>query len=298
MNKDDRKKRSQPHERYHERRNETVYHLINGNLLIPWNPISLYRDMLWLDRVAQPHKWPKGYWIRQYGRKYVCVQIILEGDMKVAYENQTCLVKAGDCVIIPPGDSTISTGPSGICRKIYFIPSGSMFRNTMKELKFDKLTIIHDFLSEDFQKIFNRICELHQMHEQSTLSELASLSFDLIMMTASRIENQKYPAQLARCLEFIGSNISQELSLDIICDATGIGKTKLKKLFRDNLHTSPGCYLVDFRLTNALKILENGPGLIKEVALACGYKNPLYFSNAFKARFGTSPKNYLKKNMP
>jgi AraC-like DNA-binding protein len=172
-----------------------------------------------------------------------------------------------------------------------------MFRNAMKELKFDKLTIIHDFLSEDFMKLFNRICELHQAHEQSTLCELASLSFDLIMMTASRIGNQEYPEPLVRCMEFIGSNISQELSLDSICDATGIGKTKIKELFRDNLHTSPGRYIVDLRLTNAVKMLENGPSLIKEVALACGYKNSLYFSNAFKGRFGTSPRNYLKKHM-
>ncbi len=289
-------KRSQPGERYLERRNETVSHLINGNTLVPWNPVSLYRNMLWLERVALPHCWPKGYWIRQYGKKYVCIQVILEGDMKVVYENQAYLVKAGDCVIIPPGESTLSTGPAEMCKKIYFIPSGNMFRNSMKELKFDKLTIIHGFLTENFMKIFNRICDLHQTHDQSNLAELASLSFELIMMTASKIENQEYPAPLVRCLEFIGSNISQELSLDIISDATGIGKTRIKELFRDHLHTSPGCYIVDYRLTNALKMLENGLYLIKEVALSCGYKNPLYFSNAFKARFGTSPRNYLPKN--
>jgi AraC-like DNA-binding protein len=295
---DDKEKFYQNHEPYRERCNKKVKWLIKMNPFIPWNPVSIYSDMIWISRITLPQVWPKGYWIKQYCKKYVCVQIILEGDMKAVYDNQTYLVKAGDCIIIPPGNDILSTGPSGMCRKKYFIPSGSMFRNAMKELKFDKLSVIHDFLTEDYNKLYDRVCQLHQEHEQSTLSELAALSFELIMQTASKIGNQEYPDSLVRCMEFIGSNISQKLSLDIICNATGIGKTKLKEMFREHLQTSPGRYIVNLRLNSALKMLEDASCSIKQVAFACGYENPLYFSNAFKARFGVSPRNYLKKYLP
>ena len=293
----DKGKSYQNHESYRECRNEKASWLIKATPRIPWNPVSIYSDMIWINRITLPHVWPAGYWIRQYCKKYVCVQIILEGDMKVVYDNQAYLVKAGDCIIIPPGEDTLSTGPSGTCKKKYFIPSGSMFRNAMKELKFDKLSVIHDFLTEDYEKLFDRVCQLHQEHEQSTLSELAALSFELIMLTASKIENQEYPEPLVRCMEFIGSNISQKLSLNIICDATGIGKTKIKEMFRDHLHASPGRYIVNLRLNSALKMLEGASCSIKQIAFACGYENPLYFSNAFKAHFGASPRNYLKKHL-
>lgn len=282
------------HESYREFRNDKVSWRIVENPLIPWNPVSIYSDMIWINRITPPHVWPKGYWIKQYRKKYACVQIILEGEMKVVYDNQTYLVNSGDCVIIPPGDNKLSTGPAGMCKKKYFIPSGGMFRNSMKKLRFDKLSVIHDFLTEDYDKLFDRICQLHQEQEQSTLSKLSALSFELIMLTAAKIENQEYPEPLVRCMQFIGSNISHKLSLNIICKATGIGKTKLKEMFSDHLDTSPGRYIVDLRLNTALKMLEDDSRSIKQIAFACGYENPLYFSNAFKARFGASPRNYLK----
>jgi len=298
VNTADRKSPLVPDEYYREYYNKKVRHFIKTSPDITWNPVGFYSDLLWLRRISLPHCWPKGYWIKQPEKKYVSVQIILGGSMKVVFENQDCIVSAGDCIIIPPGENTLSTGPAGMCRKIYFIPSGRIFKNSMNDFNFNKLTVIHDFLCEEFNQLFDRVCQLHKEQEQSTIPELSALTFELILYTSAKILDMKYPPQLLRCMDYIGANISRKLSVESICAATGIGKTKIQELFRCYLHTSPGHYIVNLRLDSALKMLEDNSSSIKQIAYACGYKNPLYFSNAFKARFAVSPRNFLKNQLP
>ena len=265
---------------------------IRTSELTAWNPANFYSDALWLNRVTRPHYWPQGYWIRQTGKKYICIQIILDGDMKVVYENREYLVKKNDCIVIPPGDSLLSTGPSGKCKKIYFIPGGFMLKNSYKNFQFDKIGIIRDYYSEEFEKDYSQVCRLHE--KRTDQLELFLLSLKLLMDIASKISYQKYPPALVRTLDFIGTHMAEHISLETIQRASGIGRNKLKNLFLEHLQMSPGRYLVELRLANARKMLENGNWLIKEIALSCGYSNPLYFSNAFKHRFGVSPKSYIE----
>ncbi|MDD5223539.1 MAG: helix-turn-helix transcriptional regulator [bacterium] len=49
----------------------------------------------------------------------------------------------------------------------------------------------------------------------------------------------------------------------------------------------------EFRLQKAAELLETYPDIsIKKVCYEVGYKNPAYFSSAFKARFSQSPSDY------
>lgn len=280
-----------------ENSNKKVSHLIQKGSVITWNPPGIYFDTLWICHIGKCHTWPKGYWIKQYNKKYVCIQIILDGDMKISYNKQTYIAKAGDCVIQPPGDITLRTGASGFCQKIYLIPTGVMFKNAISTLKFDKLSIIHDFSTAEFNALFEYLCALHKEKEASSLLEISTVTYKIIMYIAAKIRKSEYPEALNKCLNFIDSNISEKLTLDEIGKFAGIGKTVLKSLFNTYLEKSPGQYIINLRMNQAVIMLENEPYSIKYVASACGYENPLYFSNAFKKHFGYSPRNYLKEQM-
>ncbi len=71
----------------------------------------------------------------------------------------------------------------------------------------------------------------------------------------------------------------------------------LKKLFKKEIGTSPQQFLIDLRITYARKLLSNtleDSISISHVAYECGYDDPLYFSRAFKAATGHSPKEFHK----
>lgn len=52
-------------------------------------------------------------------------------------------------------------------------------------------------------------------------------------------------------------------------------------------------YLTRRRLEYAQSLLESGIENVREAAEQCGYRDPLYFSKAFRRQYGCSPKQYL-----
>lgn len=54
-------------------------------------------------------------------------------------------------------------------------------------------------------------------------------------------------------------------------------------------------YITMIRMRQAGRMLENGNLTLKEVALACGYTDPFYFSRVFKKQMGLSPSDYKKR---
>ncbi len=76
----------------------------------------------------------------------------------------------------------------------------------------------------------------------------------------------------------------------------------VRKLFKRQVGMSPHAYLTGLRMNRARDILLSGVTnrysnyTISQVAEACGYAEPLYFSRVFKQHFGVSPLQYAKDN--
>lgn len=72
----------------------------------------------------------------------------------------------------------------------------------------------------------------------------------------------------------------------------------LRRLFKNEMGTTPHSYLTDLRMQLAEKLLCSVKGSelnISQIAYSCGYAEPLYFSRVFKKYFGCAPKNYAMK---
>ena len=68
----------------------------------------------------------------------------------------------------------------------------------------------------------------------------------------------------------------------------------LCRLFREEMHTTPGRFLTDLRLQRAADLLlSDGERIaVSEIARQCGFRDPLYFSRMFKKRYQASPSRY------
>ena len=80
-----------------------------------------------------------------------------------------------------------------------------------------------------------------------------------------------------------------------IAGHVNLSRSRLYRVFMQQIFISPQQYLTDFRIREALRLLEKHFGSIKEIANAVGIEDPLYFSSLFKQITGYSPKNYMKK---
>ena len=76
----------------------------------------------------------------------------------------------------------------------------------------------------------------------------------------------------------------------------------VRKLFKKETGVTPHDYLNGIRMDRARQYIENGITnnysnfTVSQIAEACGFAEPLYFSRVFKKHFGVSPMLYQKKD--
>lgn len=72
----------------------------------------------------------------------------------------------------------------------------------------------------------------------------------------------------------------------------------LRRLFKAATGASPQEFLNNLRIEYACRLLHSGgdPLPIAEVAYACGFADPLYFSRYFRLKTGMSPRQYAAQN--
>jgi AraC-like DNA-binding protein len=98
-----------------------------------------------------------------------------------------------------------------------------------------------------------------------------------------------------KAIDFIAANYSKPINVADIADHVSLSSSRLYRVFMQQIFISPKQYLIDYRIREAIHLLEKRKGSIKEIGIAVGIEDPLYFSNLFKQVTGKSPKNYMEE---
>lgn len=86
------------------------------------------------------------------------------------------------------------------------------------------------------------------------------------------------------------------ISLDLIAKELEISKYHLCKEFKNRFDVSPGQFLKELRLQEAVRLLkEKKEYSIEQIARSTGYATSSYFGKVFKKNFGMTPDEFRKK---
>jgi AraC-like DNA-binding protein len=83
------------------------------------------------------------------------------------------------------------------------------------------------------------------------------------------------------------------LKVDSFSKPLGCSKTQLYRKMISLTGLSPNAFVQEYRLKNALKLLNKNVGNISEIAFESGFSSPSYFSKCFKKKFGLLPATFL-----
>ncbi len=87
----------------------------------------------------------------------------------------------------------------------------------------------------------------------------------------------------------------KDLSSEKIEKEFGLSRTSVFKIMKTITDQSLNEYITMIRMRQALSLLERDEEIsLKEIAEACGYGDPFYFSRVFKKHTGYSPSEYRK----
>ncbi|QHW32775.1 AraC family transcriptional regulator [Paenibacillus rhizovicinus] len=108
---------------------------------------------------------------------------------------------------------------------------------------------------------------------------------------------QKDNAELCieeRIIAYMKEHLADNLTLDQLCQAVHLGKTRLKEIFQTRIGTGAMDYFKQLKIKEAKSLIREMQFNHTEIAAKLGYGSIHYFSRDFKRSTGMSPSEYAR----
>ena len=219
--------------------------------------------------------------------------------IEVCRENGVCICAKSFVLLIPDGKNegqAVVIPPLKSYTDAHFAGIKIVFENAL--LPFGEVCAIPDsegeiaFTANQALKYFNSA--LNRKH--LILSALGDLLIGYI--TAFSAEREHSPVVEFVRAEIIKGISDTSFSIKDCLKKMPLNYDYIRKLFKKEIGVSPSEYLLKERMTLAGQLLSSGISnmfshySISQIAEACGYSEPLYFSRVFKKYYGVSPSEY------
>ena len=152
----------------------------------------------------------------------------------------------------------------------------------------------------DADEYINNLYSLWNFGNKSEKYRCYSIFYNLLSYLEA-LENQDYIDKgkfsiISPAVSYMKSHIYDcDLNIETLHNLCGISGTYFRSIFESHYGTSPQKYISSKRLSHAKTLIDGGDyGSISEIAASAGYSDPLYFSRAFKKKYGVSPSQYAK----
>ena len=117
------------------------------------------------------------------------------------------------------------------------------------------------------------------------LIELKGLDFLYSLLDNNDNQNQKF-------IKTIESNRLNKLTIKELSFLSNMSVSTFKREFEKNFHSTPSKWFQDKRLEHSAFLLKNSPKRPSDIFEEIGYENLSNFIQAFKIKFGVTPKKY------
>ncbi len=134
--------------------------------------------------------------------------------------------------------------------------------------------------------------------EFTVREKLSALCYALYLRLESSLADGAAPAgqddlRIQKMLALIHSKYDGELTLAEIAKSADIGERECLRCFGRTIGLSPMQYLLKYRVTRGAEaLIQNPAASVSDVAAACGFDSPSYFSEVFRRFYKRAPREY------
>jgi len=107
-----------------------------------------------------------------------------------------------------------------------------------------------------------------------------------------RLRTGATDSRVLGAISLMEKHIEEPLSGEALADAVRVSVDTLERLFRREVGQTAMSYYRAIRFQHARDLLEGTTLRISEIAVACGFSDSSSFARAYRANFGSSPKEY------
>ncbi|WBW98227.1 response regulator [Oceanirhabdus sp. W0125-5] len=100
---------------------------------------------------------------------------------------------------------------------------------------------------------------------------------------------------IAKVLDYMERNYNKNISLNDLAEEFNMSYHYFSKFFKESTGKKFVDYLTEIRIEKSKELLKQGNLSVKEVCYEIGYRDPNYFSKAFRKATGVTPTEFRKK---
>ena len=177
--------------------------------------------------------------------------------------------------------------------QISFLNNDNIGKKLYKEKKIGPMIAI--ILNQMYQQSLN--LSMYKLFLRGKIFELMSLYFskdkEMDIEQCPFLADDNNIKKIKKAKQIVISRMIEPPTLVELAKEVDISLKKLKQGFKQVYGSSVFAFLIDYKMQVSKRLLSSGNYNVNEVALKVGYSTATHFINAFKKKFGTTPKKYL-----
>jgi AraC-like DNA-binding protein len=132
------------------------------------------------------------------------------------------------------------------------------------------------------------------------VNQLLDELFILITRQLTRQNNshRDFPQTFLKLEETLRKNLSHQWTVEEMAALVGLGTTAFNEKVKNFTGFSPLNYLINIRISEAIKLLKRADVNVTSIALETGFYSSQHFSTTFKKLTGYTPSQFRKNNIP
>ena len=115
-------------------------------------------------------------------------------------------------------------------------------------------------------------------------------------LTRQNISQRDFPQTFMKLEQTLRQNLSHQWSVEEMATLVGLGTTAFSEKVKNYTGFSPLNYLINIRISEAIKMLKRQEESLTDIALDTGFYSSQHFSTTFKKLTGYTPSQFRKRN--
>jgi AraC-like DNA-binding protein len=250
----------------------------------------------------------------------LCIYYVIDGKFEWLINQRHQILYPGDIAIVLPGQQI--GGSKG------FLDIGTLFRlhiqiekiepgadmrlgkwsnlSETERLTIGKILVLNNLpvlkMEEGADLLYEIRCEILNQ-EIGYLTRVNHLIDSLLIIIARQSTRQAdsrrdFPRTFLKLEQALRQNLAYQWTVEEMAALFGLGTTAFTEKVKNHTGFSPLNYLINIRISEAIKLLKQPDVNFTNIALETGFYSSQHFSTTFKKLTGYTPGQFRKQNVP
>lgn len=240
------------------------------------------------------------YLVQREGFPFHALELVTGGDGAVRLNGAEHPLRAGSLFCYDASTRLeIRTHPARPMVKYFLCLTGRRARARLRAVGLRPGGLLQLAMFSEVRRVWDDLIR-EGGHHRPTAGRLCAALTEVLLLKIEELAGLSVsPGRAAEETFLRGKGVieAQAASLATLADitrATGVGPTRLSRLFRRYQGLSPYQFLLHRKMALAAELLMNPATLVKEAAAQVGFADPYHFSRCFKQVHRVAPKDFQR----